>query len=131
MYSSKGTVHYDITDGPWVTVSIDQQLVDYYFFFIPKYYHVIRPRWKAHATVVRPEDNPSLKNWGKHEGEIINFIYDPTILYGEGFWWVNLWSVAMENIRKELDLSIKSRITISPPGYSKVFHCTIGKNRGF
>lgn len=129
LYTSHGIVHYDTTDGYWCNVSVDQQLADYYFTLIPKYCRVVRPRWKAHVTVLRPEDNPTnLENWGKHEGERVPFVYDPTILWEKGFWWFNLWCVTMEDIRKELGLSIKSRITIPPPGYFKCFHCTIGKD---
>jgi hypothetical protein len=128
MFTSKGTVHYDTTDGPWVTVSVDQQLADYCYSLIPKYYRVCRPRWKAHVTVVRPEDGPLMANWWKHEGEQVTFVYDPTVLYEKGFWWFNLWCVTMEDIRRELGLSTKSRITIPPPGYSKAFHCTVGKD---
>lgn len=131
MLTSSGTVHYDTSDRDWVTVNVDQQLADYCFALIPKYYRVVRPRWKAHVTVVRPEDfpeNPNMQHWGKHEGEQVNFVYDPTILYEKGFWWFNLWCVTMEDIRRELGLSTKSRITIPPPGYSKAFHCTIGKD---
>ena len=129
MLTSSGTIHYDTADGYWVNVSVDQQLADYSFSLIPKYYRVVRPRWKAHVTVVRPEDNPvQLEHWGKYEGETANFVYDPTILYESGFWWFNLWSVEMETIRKELGLSIKSRITTPPPGYVKCFHCTVAKD---
>jgi hypothetical protein len=131
MLTSNGIVHYDTSDRDWVTVSVDQQLLEYYYSLIPKYYRVVRPRWKAHVTVVRPEDfpeNPDMQHWGKHEGEIVNFIYDPEILYEKGFWWFNLWCVTMEDIRRELSLSTKSRITIPPPGYSKAFHCTVGKD---
>lgn len=128
MLSSTGIVHYDTADGPWVTVWVDQQLADYTYSLIPKYYRVVRPRWKAHVTVARPEEGPLMANWGKHEGEKVPFVYDPTVLWEAGFWWFNLWCVQMEDIRQELGLSIKSRITIPPPGYSKCFHCTVGKD---
>jgi hypothetical protein len=131
MLTSSGIVHYDTADGPWVTVWVDQQLADYCHSLIPKYHRVVRPRWKAHVTVVRPEDfftNPDPQFWGKHEGEQVNFVYDPTVLYEKGFWWFNLWCVTMEDIRRELGLSTKSRITIPPLGYSKAFHCTVGKD---
>lgn len=128
MHYSHGIIQYD-EKGHWVKVLVDQDLVDYYYSLIPKYHRVILPRWMAHVSVVRPEDGVTdLSNWGKHHGEIARFVYDPTILYEKGFWWFNLWSVEMENIRRELDLSCKSRITIPPPGYVKCFHCTIGKD---
>jgi len=129
MFTSYGIVHYDTKDGPWVSVSVDQQLADYCFALIPKHHRVVKPRWKPHVTVLRPEDLPiHPENWEKHEGERVEFIYDPTVLCESGFWWFNLWCVTMEDIRRELGLSIISRITVPPPGYSKCFHCTIGKD---
>jgi hypothetical protein len=131
MLVSSGIIKYDTSDCHWVTVSVDQEILNYYYSLIPKYYRVIRPRWKAHVTVVRPEDNPTnLQNWGLRDGQIANFVYDPTILYEKGFWWFNLWSIEMEDIRKELGLGIVSRITAPPTGYTKCFHCTIAKDFG-
>lgn len=128
MFISTGTIQY--REGLWVTASICQDLADYYLSLIPKAWKVIKPRWSAHVTIARPEENPTnLHNWGKHEGQIVSFIYDPTILEEKGFWWFNLWCVEMEQIRLELGLSIKSRITIPPPGYSKCFHCTVATDK--
>lgn len=55
LYNSTATIQYrqDI-DEFWVTAWMDQEILDYYFTFIPKSYKVHKPRWKAHATVVRP-----------------------------------------------------------------------------
>jgi hypothetical protein len=131
MITSTGIVHYDTADGYWVTVSVDQQLLDYSYSLIPKYHRVVKPRWKAHVTVIRPEDFseiPDLQHWSKHEGETVSFVYDPTVMYEKGFWWFNLWCLTMEDIRRELGLSTKSRITIPPSGYNKAFHCTVGKD---
>ena len=129
MYKATGTVHYDTSDGHWVTVWVSQDLADYYYSLIPKYARVVRPRWKAHITVLRPEENPTnLELWGKHQGEQVTFVYDPFIGYEAGFWWFNLWCVELETIRLEHGLSIKSRITVPPPGYSKAFHCTVAKD---
>lgn len=123
MLTSNGIVHYDTADGPWVTVWVDQQLADYCHSLIPKYHRVCRPRWKAHVTVVRPEDfpvNPDLQHWGKHEGEKVNFVYDPTVLYEKGFWWFNLWCVTMEDIRKELGVVYCKPHYYSPTGIFKM-----------
>lgn len=129
MYQTKATIQYrQDVNGHWVTAWMDQEILDYYFTFVPKSYRVHKPRWKAHVTVIRPEDNPTLESWGKHEGEIVNIIYDP-YLWNEdvrGIWWFNLWSKEMEQIRTESNCSLVSRITKPPqPGYNKCFHCTI------
>jgi len=131
MFYSTGIIKYDTSDGPWVTVGIDQEILNYYYSLIPKYYHVFKPRWKAHVTVVRPEENTVINRfWESRQSHIAKFVYDPTILWENGFWWFNLWSNEMDQIRLELGLSIKSRITIPPAGYTKCFHCTIAKDFG-
>lgn len=128
MFTSTGIIHY--TNDNWVFVYIDDQLADYYYAMIPKYYKTIKSRRPAHVSVVRPEESIiNLENWGKHDGERVSFVYHPDILVEKEFWWFNLWCKEMENIRLELGLSIKSRITIPPSGYSKCFHCTVAINK--
>ena len=129
MFKSSGVINYDKSDGDRVTVNVEQSIGDYYYALIPKHYRVIKPRYKAHVTVVSPID--PIIHWDKwriRDGQIANFVYDPTILYDKGYWWFNLWSIEMEDIRKELGLSIISRVTIPPLGYLKCFHCTLGKD---
>jgi hypothetical protein len=130
MFSSTATIQYrNDPDGPWVTAWMDQGILDYYFTFIPKCHRVSKPRWKAHATVIRPEDKPNIeKSWGKYEGDKINLLYDPYLWVDDErkIWWFNLWSEEMDKIRVEMECSIVSRITKPPrPGYKKCFHCTI------
>ena len=128
MFTSSGIIHYDTSDGNRVSVSVDKAIGEYYYALIPKYFRVLKPRWTPHVTVVSPIDeivHPEM--WGDREGQRANFAYDHVVLYEKGFWWFNLWSIEMEDIRKELGMSIKSRVTIPPEGYSKCFHCTVGK----
>lgn len=128
MFTATGTIQYrkDKT-GLWVIAGIDQDIADYYLSLIPKYYKVKRTRWFAHATILRPEENaPDTSSWGKYDGDTAQFVYDPCIFQENGYWWFNLWSKKMETIRLEFGLSIESRITIPPAGYSKCFHCTVG-----
>lgn len=128
MLTSTGIIRYrKDKDGLWVTVEVSQDLANYYLSLIPKAYKVMRPRWPAHVTVIRPEENsPDISTWKRYEGDTAQFVYDPLILEEKGFWWFNLWSKKMEKIRLEFGLSIKSRITVPPPGYIKCFHCTVG-----
>lgn len=129
MFDSRGIIKYDTSDGNRVAVSVEQSIGDYYYSLIPKFYRALKPRWSAHVTVVSPIDEIiNWDKWGIREGQIANFVYDPTIKYENNYWWFNLWSIEMEDIRKELGMSIKSRITIPPPVYSKCFHCTLGKD---
>lgn len=130
MYLSTARIEYRIEkSGHWVTAWMDPEILNYYFTLIPKYYRVKKSGWKAHATVIRPEDNPVIGNdWGKYEGEIVHLIYDPYLWVDDerGIWWINLWCQKMDQIRVESNCTITSRITKPPwPGYSKCFHCTI------
>lgn len=131
MFSAKAIIRYrGAYDDKWVSAMLDQQLADYYLSLIPKSYRLTRPRWPAHATIARPDDY--IKDghwaWGRHEGEVVDFVYDPTLHTNDKYWWFNLWSKVMENIRSEFGLGLSSRITIPPHGYSKCFHCTVGMN---
>jgi hypothetical protein len=128
MFTSSGIINYDTSDGHRVTVSVDRDIGEYYYALIPRFYRVLKPRWNPHVTVVSPIDeviHPEM--WGAREGQRANFVYDHVVLYEKGFWWFNLWSIEMEDIRKELGMHCKSRVTIPPEGYSKAFHCTVGK----
>jgi len=132
MYFSSGIIHYDTSDGNRVTVSVEKSIGEYYYALIPRYYRVLKPRWNPHVTVVSPIDEIIYpEKWGDREGQIANFVYDHIVLYEKGFWWFNLWSIEMEDIRKELGMSIKSRVTIPPEGYTKCFHCTVAKDSCF
>jgi hypothetical protein len=128
MFASSGVIHYDTSDGNRVTVSVDKAIGEYYYALIPKYYRVLKPRWNPHVTVVSPVDEiVHPEAWGLREGQIANFVYNHEVFYEKGFWWFNLWSLEMEQVRRDLGMTLKSRITIPPEGYSKAFHCTVGK----
>jgi hypothetical protein len=129
MFVDKGKIHYDDTDGLWVTLYVSQDLAEFYRRLIPPYLKVMRPRYKAHATVVRGNfDKPGkIRYWGDHEGEEVEFLYDPYPLNGNGYYWLNVWSKRLEEIRSELGLFNVSKYPAIPPGYDKTFHITIGR----
>ena len=129
MFTSNGIIHYDDTDGHRVTLQVNQDLADYYRAFIPRSWRVIKPRYDAHVTVVRPEYEipPKIRYWGDYEGEQVDFIYDPYPLNGNGYYWLNIWSKRLEIIRTELGLINISKYALVPYGYHKTFHITIGK----
>ena len=129
MLYSTGTIHYDDTDGHRITLLVDQGLANYYRSLIPKTERVIKPRWDAHITVVRPEYEipPKIRYWGDYEGLKVEFPYDPYLLNGNGYYWINVWSLRLEAIRTELGLENFSRYPMLPKGYSKTFHITVGK----
>ncbi len=126
MFSSTGTLSYG--EGYKLVVSCDQELADYYRSLIPKYYDVQRGRYPAHVTVVRTgKEMPIiLENWGKYQGEEIDFLYDPTMRMGEIYFWLNIWCKRLEEIRVELGLSNRSMYTLPPDcPFAKCFHMTV------
>jgi hypothetical protein len=129
MLISNGKLHYDTSDGNWVTLFVSQDLADYYRSLIPKCERVVRPRWAAHITVVRAGVDVvgKMLYWDDYEGEVVEFMYDPYPLNGNGYYWVNAWSKRMEAIRSELGLENVSKYALRPTGYNKTFHITIGK----
>jgi len=129
MYVGKGKIHYDDNEGFRVTVEVEQDLADYYRWYIPMYRRPFKSKWPAHITVVRPEMEipPKIRYWGDYEGEDIEFLYDPYILEGNGYFWLNVWCKRLETIREELGMPIHSKYTLPPTGFIKCFHMTIGK----
>jgi len=134
LYRSVGTLHYTIdhTLDPHphkLIVKVDQELSDYYRALIPKYYKVRRQLYPAHVSTVRKENVPNLAAWGKHEGRALSFEYDGYIHNDERYWWLNTFSIELEQIRTELGLPISSKYTLPPSGFTKCFHMTIGNTK--
>jgi len=128
MFESTGVLQYTTYPEYRLVALVDQGITDFYRSLIPKWELVNRPRWPAHITIVRPgyEEPINLEPWGKHEGESLQFFYDSHIHKGEAYYWLNIWSVRLEEIRRELGLPVENKFTIPPKGFSKTFHCTIG-----
>jgi len=129
MFNGKGKIHYDDKEGFRVTLEVGQDLSNYYYSLIPKYFRHWKPGWPAHITVVRPEKEipPKIRYWGDYEGEEVDFVYDYHILEGNGYYWLNAWSKRLEVVREELGLLNFSSYSLKPTGYNKTFHITIGK----
>ena len=128
MFTSTGTIQYDDSDRVRMTVKVNQDFSNYYRALIPKYLNVVRPRWPAHITAIRPELDipPKIRYWGDYDGEEVEFLYDPYIFWDKGFCWVDAWSKRLEDIRTELGLPNTSTRPVVRAGFSKIFHCTIG-----
>ena len=75
MFTSTGTIQYDDSDGVRMTVKVNQDFSNYYRALIPKYLNVVRPRWPAHITAIRPELDipPKIRYWGDYDGEEVEF----------------------------------------------------------
>ena len=80
-------------------------------------------------SLVRKEIPKNLDAWGKYEGKKIEFKYSPDIQCDERYWWLNVYSKTLENIREELGLPVGSRYTRPPDGHEHVFHVTIANRK--
>jgi len=108
-----------------LVVEVDQGLSDYYRSLIPKW-HVVRPqKYAAHITVVRKEMPTNLEFWEKYEGDEVEFCYNPEVQVGKVYYWLNVFSCRLQEIREELGLPRHSELT-RPPDGRYCFHMTIG-----
>ena len=126
LFTSQGKLRYSENK---LIVEVDKELSRFYFSMIPKYHKVRTQMYAPHISVVRKETPPQTVYWGMHEGEIIDFMYEPWIYNDETYWWLNTFSTRLEDIRFELGLPVSSPYTLPPSGFVKCFHCTLGNTK--
>lgn len=130
LHKSIGTLHYERTAGSFkLIVSVDPGIYLFYRSLIPKYHTAYPQRYAPHISVVRKEVPQDPSAWGKHEGEQVEFLYDPDIQRDARYWWMNVFSTQLEEIRKELGLPVTSPYTLPPSGFEKCFHMTLGNRK--
>lgn len=117
MVSTNGTLAYK---GTWAILQCDLETTLYYQWWLERLgVRVNLPVWKSHISVVRGEDLVNPEPWGKYEGSSVPFSYLPTDIWWNGaYWWVNICSPRIEDLRTELGLDPQ-------PKYG--LHWTIGK----
>jgi hypothetical protein len=102
----------------------------FYRSLIPKWYTVRRQKYDQHISVVRKEVPKNLELWGKYEGERVEFYYDPEDICTDGnYWWINCYSLRLEEIRRELGLKPKWSLREPPRPFGATFHTTIGNQK--
>jgi hypothetical protein len=128
LFSSIGKLHYDLDNNGLykLIVLIDPAITSYYRALIPKYRTVHGQRHAPHISVIRKEPPQKLEFWGKYEDRDIEFHYDNMIQCGTVYYWLNVFSKELEEIRVELGLPIASQYTLPPEGWTKCFHTTLG-----
>lgn len=91
-YASEGILKY----GPGIRaiVEADQGISDFYRKLIPKYHYAQPQFYPAHITVVRTdrETPTNMDAWGKYEGRVIPFTYDPEIHTDGTYWYLDVQS---------------------------------------
>lgn len=128
LYDSYGRLSYRKEGESYgVSVRVDQGVADFYRALIPKCYEWQPQKYPAHITVVRihKETPKNIDKWGKYENKKIKFAYSPILHEGTVYWWINAFSIELEDIRRELGLPVRSEYTLPPEGYTKCFHITV------
>lgn len=117
----------------WCIVEVDREITRYYRYWLDKKLNPLgitgqelkQPSWDAHISVVRGEKlRPSVEHlWKKYHGQQVDFEYDhsyvrcePDKKLGGHYYWVDVYSPFLDEIRKELQL---------PVGWK--LHLTVGR----
>ncbi len=129
-YQSKGVLRYspkllgERTSGKWWAVlDCDEAIGRYYreLYWLTSYKcsKLLRPAWKEHINVIRDEEPPDAAKtfWERHSGEIINFEIIPGVQNNGEYYWVNIISPRLIEVRVELGL---------PPLPRYDFHLSVG-----
>lgn len=129
-FKSYGRLRYSVGYPYKLIVEADPELAAYYRWFLPKALNVSRGKYEAHITVVRiGKDTPTnLSEWRKYEGKTVEFLYEPYIYSGKIYYWLNILSKQLEEIRLELGLALEV-FQVPPPGFIKYFHLTLGNTK--
>jgi|SRR5208282_548710 len=124
-WHTQGILQY--SDNPLkLILQIDSGLADFYRSTIPKYLHVKPPMFEPHISVIRNPSTPlNMKKWGKYQGKLMDFCYDTYIHNDELYYWLNVKSPDLEDVRKELGMQPYGDVTPSPDG-QHLFHITLG-----
>ncbi len=131
LFHSSGPLRYSQPNGGYkAIVEADTGIGKYYRSLIPKWIDTNPQKYDAHISVVRNETPINLDLWGKYEGEMIEFTYANHVYNNQTYWWLNVFSKRLEDIRVELGLPVSSQYTLPPSGWIKCFHLTLGNSKG-
>ena len=122
---AEGTLQYS-SDPLKLILQVDSGLADFYRSTIPKYFHVKPPMFEPHISVIRNPTVPlNMKVWEKYQGKLMSFRYDTYIYNDELYYWLNVLSLDLESVRKELGMQPYGDVTRSPDG-QHLYHITLG-----
>lgn len=83
-------------------ISIDQEIVRYYFSTIPKYCLKQKQKYPAHITVIRNFEKITFDNY--RSGDIVTYYYDNFIYENLKYYYIKCWSNDIIEIRKHYGL---------------------------
>lgn len=123
-FDSEGKLEYG--PGRRAVVWVDQGISDFYRKLIPKYYYAQPQMYPAHITVVRLrlETAEKLDAWNKYNLEVVPFVYDNEVHFDGTYFYLNVQSDRIGDIREELGLP---RFRFGDLGAEKrCYHVSIG-----
>lgn len=130
MLKASGTIKVE-REKSRIVVDVSPDIVDYYQWFIKKYYWIKlqKPLHEAHITLAKQSLHETV-DWKKaiqYDKKQIDFEYDPYLIrggYTKGFimFYLKVYSEMLDKIKKELNI-------IDNDGY-RGLHITIGNGKG-
>ena len=125
---SQGIIRYDpqrrgrSKEPWWIILECDKDLAAYQRCLASKLgIDLYAPNWGSHVSINRGVEPVHKKMWGKHEGEIIEFQYDPNCDTNGNHWWLHVYCDFFATLRDELGLPKEAHTKWQR------FHLTIGK----
>lgn len=128
LHASTGILRYS-PDAYKLIVEVDPGIVSYYRWLLPRSIRTNRQMYAPHISVVRKQIPLKLDAWKMHEGELIHFSYEHFIYSSEVYFWLNVFSQRLIEIRRELGLSDTSKLS-RPPDERECFHITVANRKG-
>ena len=127
---SEGIISYRIGDDKLfrVVVLVEKDIVALARSLVPKYIRLSPQKYDPHVTVLRESAIPRASKWLAHQGKLAPFAYDPEIQVGDVYFWLNVYSSYLEELRVELGLE-RIGPGARPPDESDNFHTTIGNRK--
>ena len=128
IHKSEGVFSYSVSEstGHKLELICDQGIADFYFALIPRWLYACRQKHRCHVSVVRKEKAVvKPENWGRHEGEKYAFFYDSDVKTDGVYFWLNVYSKALEDVRLGLGLGLWCKRNLVD-GFRHTFHMTIG-----
>lgn len=126
-FPSSGALRYSRDDDFYkIYVEVDHSIIALARALCPVKLNTTR--YAPHVSVVRREVPVNLDAWCKHEGETIPFEYSPIVYDDKKYYWLQVKSPRLTEIRLGLGLPPSSRLS-RPPDDAPVFHTTIGNTK--
>lgn len=106
----------------WVIVTLDDDLREYYAWFLKKRYRITvqRPAWGAHISVVRGEET-TIQNWeywkNIYNNKELEFEHGLIIKTNGGHWWLNINCPELFKLRTDMRYPKDTKFS---------FHLTLG-----